>query len=112
MECMRGKTLKHKLNLRIKTISLKPSKLLPHWHQVPKWMKNLKGQYSMSSSPKCVFLIKSSENICTCPNKNIWRKSNYIEDQILQIDIKEKEASTNEANNQTIQRTNWTKRIA
>jgi hypothetical protein len=52
---------------------------------------------------------KRSGNICTFPKKNIWRKSNHIEDQRLQIDIKEKEASTNEANNQTIQRTNWTK---
>ena len=72
-------------------------------------MTNLKGQYSVSSSPKCAFLIKSSENICTYPNNNIWRKSNHIEEQRLQIDIKEKEASTNEANNQTIQRINWTK---
>jgi hypothetical protein len=30
------KTLKHKPNLSIKTISLKASKLLPHWQQLSK----------------------------------------------------------------------------
>ena len=35
----------------------KPSKLLPHWEQVPKWRKNLEDQYSMSSSLICAFLI-------------------------------------------------------
>ena len=72
-------------------------------------MKILKGQYSVSSSPKCAFLIKGVETYALIRIKDIWRKSNHIEDQRLQIDIKEKEASTNEANNQTIQRTNWTK---
>jgi hypothetical protein len=38
-----------------------------------------------------------------------WRKSNYIEDQRLQKDNTVKKASTNEANNQKIQRMNWTK---
>jgi hypothetical protein len=32
-------TLKHKPNLSIKTISIKPYKLLPHWQRLPKWMK-------------------------------------------------------------------------
>ena len=37
--------------------SPKPSKLLPHWQQVPKWKKSLEVQYSMSSSLICAFLI-------------------------------------------------------
>jgi hypothetical protein len=36
------KTLKHKPNLSIKTISLKASKLLPHWQRFPKWMKKFR----------------------------------------------------------------------
>jgi len=46
---------------------------------------------------------------CTYPTTNTWRKSNYIEDQRLQKYNKVNEASTNEASNQRIQRTNWTK---
>jgi hypothetical protein len=42
-----------------------------------------------------------SEIIYTYPNKNIWRNSNYIEDQRLQKDNIVKEASTNEASKQS-----------
>jgi hypothetical protein len=35
-------TLKQKPNLSIETISLKPSKLLPHWQRLPKWMKKFR----------------------------------------------------------------------
>jgi hypothetical protein len=55
----------------------------------------------MSSSPRCVFLIKMSEIICTYPINNIWRKLNHIEDQRLQKDDKVKEASMNKANKQS-----------
>ena len=37
--------------------SPKPSKLLPHWHQVPKWKKKIEDQYSKSSSFTCAFLM-------------------------------------------------------
>jgi hypothetical protein len=42
-----------------------------------------------------------SENICTYPINNIWRKSNHIEDQRLQKDDTMKEASMNEASKQS-----------
>ena len=56
VKCLRTK-LKHKTN------SLKPSKLFPHWHRLPKWEEKLEGQYNMSSSTTCAFL-------------KIWVKSN------------------------------------
>ena len=46
-----------------KPCSLKPSKSLPHWHPLPKWVKNLEGQYNKSSPIMCAFLM-------------IWVKSN------------------------------------
>jgi hypothetical protein len=49
-----------------------------------------------------------SEIICTYLIKNIWRKSNHIEDRRLQKDDIVKEASANEASNQETKRTNWT----
>jgi hypothetical protein len=55
----------------------------------------------MSSSPRCAFLIKMSEIICTYQINNIWRKSNHIEDQRLQKDDIVKETSTNEASKQS-----------
>jgi hypothetical protein len=55
----------------------------------------------MSSSPRCAFLIKMSEIICTDQINNIWRKSNHIEDQRLQKDDIVKETSTNEASKQS-----------
>jgi hypothetical protein len=59
---------------------LKPSKLLPHWHQLPKWAKNLEGQYCESSSIRCAFLNIWVKNKCTYPMTNTWRKSNNIKD--------------------------------
>ena len=38
-------------------------KLLPHWHQLPKWATSLEGLYKMCSSINCVFLNKRVE--CT-----------------------------------------------
>jgi hypothetical protein len=55
----------------------------------------------MSSSPRCAFLIKMSDIICTYPINNIWRKSNHIEDQRLQKDDIVKEASTKEGSKQS-----------
>ena len=74
MECI----LKHKPNLRKKTVFLKPSKLLPHWHQVPKWIKSLKGQYSENSSPKCAFLIKRVETYALIQTKTKFGGSQII----------------------------------
>ena len=48
--------LKHKARSN-KPNSLKPLRLLPHWHPLPKWAKNLEGQSSESSSIMCAFLI-------------------------------------------------------
>jgi hypothetical protein len=45
--------------------------------------KGLEGQYIESSSSRCAW-PKKSENTFTNPKTIIWRKSNYIEDQILQ----------------------------
>jgi hypothetical protein len=55
----------------------------------------------MSSSPRCAFLIKMSEIICTYPINNIWGKLNHIEDQRLQKDDIVKEVSTKEASKQS-----------
>ena len=65
------------MNDRNQPTSPKPSKLLPHWQQVPKWMKNLEIQYSMGSSliPHIVSGIK-----CTYPITNKRRNSHYVED--------------------------------
>jgi hypothetical protein len=79
MQGMKGKCLRTN-----KSNSLKPSKLLPHWHRLPKWTKGLEGQYSERSSISCAFLIIVSEIKCTYSMMNIQRKSNYIEDQRLQ----------------------------
>ena len=50
-------TLKNKPILSRKPFPLKPSKLLPHWQQVPKWITRLEGQYSMSSYTRCALLV-------------------------------------------------------
>ena len=65
------------MNDRNQPTSPKPSKLLPHWQQVPKWMENLEIQYSMGSSliPHIVSGIK-----CTYPVMNKQRNSHYDED--------------------------------
>jgi hypothetical protein len=55
MQGMKGQCLITKQNH--KTNSLKPSKLLPHCHQLLKWTKYLESQYSESSLIMCAFLI-------------------------------------------------------
>ena len=93
---------------RTKPYSLKPSKSLPHWHRLPKWVKNYEGQYSKSSPIMCAFLI-----IWVKSNAHIqWRivgwRSNYMEDPKIAKEIKLKDTSTKEVSNQRIRKTNWT----
>jgi hypothetical protein len=65
-------------------IPFKPLKLLPIGIHCQNGRKGLEGQYSESSSSRCAWHKKRSENTCTNPRIKIWRKSNYIEDQRLQ----------------------------
>ena len=69
------------LNFLTKLNSLK---LLPHWHRLPKWAKNLEGQYKLCSSINYVFLKIESGMQYVYPTVNTWRKTNYIEAQRLQ----------------------------
>src|SRR6187399_69155 len=68
------------LNFLTKLNSLK---LLPHWHRLPKWAKNLEGQYKLCSSINYVFLKIESGMQYIYPTINTWRKTNYIEAQRL-----------------------------
>jgi len=61
-ECMRGKTLKHKPILSIKPFPLNPLNFSPIGNKCQNGWTNLEGQYSMSSSPICAFLIKGVES--------------------------------------------------
>ena len=102
MQNMKGKCLSTKQ--RHKPNSLKPSKLLPHWHQLPKWVKKLRRPIWWEFLHKLCISHNVSEIKCTYRMTNIRRESNYNEDQRLQKDSKVKKIQ------QMKQAIKWTKK--
>ena len=55
-------------------LSINPPKLLPHWHQLPKWQKALEGQYSESYSIRLCITQNMSNG------KRTYPKNEYLEE--------------------------------